>query len=94
MRQMKNKELLVALRSPWDWCLIEIKRRQLTSAYMSESTGVSRSTMRSLYNGRSTDPSYPHLTKILAFLLDTRGHKPVELPTHQNRGKLPVSDAP
>lgn len=92
MRALTNKELTEALRDPWAFCLSEIRRRQLTSAYLSTVTGASRSGLRTLYRGGDSRPNYTAvLMPVLNYLLDTRSTKPVELPAHKNRGSLPAA---
>jgi len=89
MRNLTNAELHVALEDPWAFCLGEIRRRHISSNEMAQGTGLSRSGLRALYNGGSTEPSYTALLKILKYVLDTRKTAPTPLPEHRNGPHIP-----
>ena len=58
------------LRDPWKFMLQEAKRQGWTSAFLSEKTGVPRSTLRSYLNGSNPRPRYDVLVKMLPWVLD------------------------
>ncbi len=92
MKPMTNAEYNTALSDPWAWCLSEIHRRNLPSATVAIGSGINRSTIRALYNGRSGMPEYVKLTMILKYLIDTRGEAPMAPPSGKNSGLLPGMD--
>ena len=75
MKRLNLTEAMVALRDPWPFCMNEITRRNLTSRVLGERLGIPRSSLRQLYNGRVTEPSYKILQPVLAYLIDTRGDR-------------------
>ena len=73
MKRLNMTEATAALTDPWPWALGEIQRRNLTSRMLGERLNIPRSSLRQLYNGRVTEPSYKILQPILTYLVNTRG---------------------
>ena len=64
------------MKDPWAFIQAEVKARSWwTTRYIAEQTGISRSGLRQLFNGRAAHPKYPVLMKLVTFVLDHYNEK-------------------
>ena len=64
------------LKDPWAFIQAEVKARpHWTTRYIAEQTGISRSGLRQLFNGRASHPKYPVLQLLVTFVLDHYNEK-------------------
>jgi transcriptional regulator with XRE-family HTH domain len=88
--KMTHEEKDRALFDPWSWTLKEIRRHNWSSAYLAEQTGLSRSTVRALFNKTNGTPRYAQLLPLLRFAVDNYGDGVVSsLPPNT---RMPVID--